>query len=114
MQHDADNYDSPTTFDGFRFAKMGLAEHGVAEDTQRWSSTAMSQTNLAWGYGNHICPGRFFAVRGLKLILTKLLLEYEISWDRKKEDGRPGCVNVEGQFVPNLSQRVFIKPRKDI
>jgi cytochrome P450 len=111
MQCDEDSFDSPLKFDGFRFAKRASSEGNVAEDQQRWSSTAMSSTNLAWGYGNHMCPGRFFAVRGIKFILTKLLLEYDISWDREPGAERPKCVNVEGQFVPNLSQKVYIKPR---
>ncbi|KAL1604768.1 hypothetical protein SLS60_004308 [Paraconiothyrium brasiliense] len=118
MQHDSDNYESPDTFDGFRFFKKTQAENGnggvASESSQRWSSTAMSSTNLAWGYGNHICPGRFFAIRAIKFILTKLLLEYEIGWDRPKGAERPKCVNVEGQFVPNLSQKVWIKARSQL
>jgi cytochrome P450 len=115
MQTDSDNYDSPEKFDGFRFYKKTQAEttdrSAAADSSQRWSSTAMSTTNLAWGYGNHVCPGRFFAVRAIKIILTKLLLEYEFGWDRPVSAGRPKCVNVEGQFVPNLSQKVWIKSR---
>ena len=116
IQNDSDNYASPEMFDGFRFFRKSQAENGNGDATsdsgQRWSSTAMSSTNLAWGHGNHICPGRFFSIRAIKFILTKLLLEYEIGWDRQKGAERPKCVNVEGQFVPNLSQKVWIKPRK--
>lgn len=111
IQSDPDNFPSPKTFEGFRFAKQSSSESGTDEGSRRWSATAMSSTNLAWGYGNHICPGRFFAVRELKFILTKLLLEYEIEWDRKEGSGRPKCVNVEGQFVPNLTQEVYVRPR---
>jgi cytochrome P450 len=111
MQSDPDNFSSPTTFDGFRFAKQSSSESGVEEDRRRWSSTAMSTTNLAWGYGNHVCPGRFFAVRMIKFTLTKVLLEYEIEWDRTAEQGRPECVLVEGQFVPNLKQQIVLRKR---
>jgi cytochrome P450 len=118
MQSDSDTFDCPQKFDGFRFFKKSQAEHAngaaVAEERQRWSATAMSSTNLAWGYGNHICPGRFFAVRGIKFILTKLLLEYEIKWNREKGAERPKCINVEGQFVPNLSQKLWVRPRAEM
>lgn len=45
----------------------------------------------------------------MKLVLTKLLLEYEFSWKRDSKLGRPAPVNVEGQFVPNLSQTILIR-----
>ena len=105
MQKDPNNFDSPLKFDSFRFAKKALDENGMIEDSQRWPATAMSSTNLAWGYGNHIYPGRFLAVKGFKFILAKLLLQHDISWDRD-----PSVLNVEGQIVPNLSQKLSIRP----
>lgn len=118
MQNDSDNYEYPEKFDGFRFSNRSKAEGAnagnILESGHRWASTAMSTTNLAWGYGNHICPGRFFAIRVIKFILTKLLLEYEIGWERPQGAERPKCVNVEGQFVPNLSQKVWIKARNQL
>ncbi len=114
MQHDAEHFESPLEFDAFRFVRKAQAEGSVTEDVHRWSATAMSTTNLAWGYGNHICPGRFFAIRMLKFIFTKLLLEYDVTWNREEGAARPQCINVEGQFVPNLSQKVVLGPRTQI
>lgn len=111
MQSDPAKFSSPEKFDGFRFLRQASGNEDSSEDRSRWSATAMSTTNLAWGYGNHICPGRFFAVRELKFMITKLLLDYEIGWDRRENSERPSCVNVEGQFVPNLSQKVYLKRR---
>jgi aspirochlorine biosynthesis cytochrome P450 monooxygenase len=111
IQTDPGNFQDLSKFDGFRFVQKKQTENGAADDSQRWPATAMSSTNLAWGHRNHICPGRFFVVRLINLILTKLLLEYDLAWDVAPGGPRPKCVNVEGQFVPNLSQRIFIKPR---
>lgn len=33
---------------------------------------------MAFGYGRHACPGRFFAANEIKLILSRILLEYDI------------------------------------
>lgn len=44
----------------------------------------------------------------IKFTLTKILLEYDIRWERTAKDGRPECVLVEGQFVPNLKQEVVL------
>ncbi|CAI6334460.1 unnamed protein product [Periconia digitata] len=113
MQSDPDLIPAPESFNPFRFAQSSSSETHLAEESRRWSSTSMSTTNLAWGYGNHMCPGRFFAVRELKFILTKMLIEYEIGWDREKRDGRPKPITVEGQFVPNMKQKVFLR-RRDV
>jgi cytochrome P450 len=36
-----------------------------------------SAENLSFGFGNHACPGRFFAANELKLALCHLLLKYD-------------------------------------
>jgi cytochrome P450 len=111
IQHDPANVLDAHAFDGFRFVKQASAEANVAEASRQSTATAMDKTNLAWGYGNHVCPGRFFTVREIKLILTKLLLEFDISWSRDAKLGRPAPVNVEGQFVPNLTQTIRLRRR---
>lgn len=34
---------------------------------------------MGFGYGRHACPGRFFAANEIKLILARLLLDYDVS-----------------------------------
>jgi len=34
---------------------------------------------MGFGYGRHACPGRFFAANEIKLILARLLLDYDMS-----------------------------------
>ncbi|KAF2265001.1 cytochrome P450 [Lojkania enalia] len=111
IQCDASNFSDPLVFNGFRFAQDASSEQDMTESSRRWTATAMASTNLAWGYGNHTCPGRFITVRQTKLILTKLLLEYEMSWNRDSSLGRPAPVNIEGQFVPNLAQTIRLRRR---
>ncbi|KAF2446675.1 cytochrome P450 [Karstenula rhodostoma CBS 690.94] len=103
---DTDSFVRPLEFDGFRF-KDACGENEVVKVSRHWTATAMATKNLGWGYGNHACPGRFFTVREIKLMLTKLLLEYKFSWKQDSKLGRPAPVNVEGQFVPNLSQTLL-------
>ncbi|KAK8030950.1 ent-kaurene oxidase [Apiospora arundinis] len=33
---------------------------------------------MAFGYGKHACPGRFFAANEIKLILAHILLQYDL------------------------------------
>lgn len=37
----------------------------------------VSPESLTWGYGNHACPGRFFADNELKVILIELLRKWD-------------------------------------
>lgn len=74
--------------------------------------TQKSLTNgyFRWGYGTHVCPGRFFAVRMVKMIVITLLLKYDIEWDGDVKR-RPSPTMIEGQFIPNLFQKIYIKER---
>ena len=35
--------------------------------------------SLGFGLGNQACPGRFFAVNNMKLIMAKMLTQFELS-----------------------------------
>lgn len=39
---------------------------------------ASSEENMAFGFGRHACPGRFFAATQIKIIVAKLLLNFDI------------------------------------
>ena len=57
-----------------------------------------------------MCPGRHFAVHTVKMVMATLLLNYDIEWDGQVQ-GRPAPTMIEGQFIPNLSQKVSVKKR---
>ncbi|GAW20412.1 hypothetical protein ANO14919_099180 [Xylariales sp. No.14919] len=104
----------PETFNGRRFLTPKTIEEpsgSARPDQKRWAASSVDFSNLAWGYGNHVCPGRFFAVRLVKLVVSSLVLNYEVKWNRD-EDGSPPRVNIEGQFVPNMSQTILLKRRR--
>lgn len=62
-----------------------------------------------FGYGNHACPGRFIAVRLLKILLARLLLDYDLSWER--EGGEPPRLTFEGMSFPNVTQEITLRRR---
>ena len=55
-----------------------------------------------FGYGNHACPGRFMGIRIIKIILSRMLIEFDISWDRT--NGEPPRFTMEGLSVPSPTQ----------
>lgn len=75
----------PHEFDGFRFYRL----RKMAGRENKHLFVTVSPESLTWGYGNHACPGRFFADSELKVILIKLLRK----WDFRVAD--PAKTNSE-------------------
>ena len=84
VYHDPEYYsdgEPPDVFDGFRFYKLRQA--GGATEHARNQFVTTNEQNLMFGYGPRACPGRFFAAAEIKMLLAKLLLNF----DFKNEDG---------------------------
>ncbi|KAL9081328.1 MAG: hypothetical protein Q9159_007350, partial [Coniocarpon cinnabarinum] len=70
MQRHAESYNDPDTFDGFRFVR----EDGV--NTSRLTHGAWNFT--FWGSTKQGCPARFYTSVAMKLLITHILLNYDI------------------------------------
>lgn len=64
----------PHEFDGFRFYRL----RKMAGKQNKHLFVTVSQESLSWGYGNHACPGRFFADSEIKVILIELLRKWDL------------------------------------
>ena len=51
---------------------------GGATDHARNQFVTTNEQNLMFGYGRHACPGRFFATNEIKMIVAKMVLDYDI------------------------------------
>ncbi|KAH9915855.1 cytochrome P450 [Fomitopsis serialis] len=74
---DPRNYENPEVFDPFRFAD--LREEDGASIKHQFVST--SPEYVPFGHGKHACPGRFFAVNELKLMMAYILLHYDLKFE---------------------------------
>ncbi|KAK6856185.1 hypothetical protein PG995_008336 [Apiospora arundinis] len=45
---------------------------------EQYQFVTVTKENMAFGYGKHACPGRFFAANEIKLILAHILLQYDL------------------------------------
>ncbi|KAM0289470.1 hypothetical protein ACHAO9_006123 [Fusarium lateritium] len=63
----------PTVFEGFRYANLRAIE---GQET-RHQAVATGFDYLVFNHGKHACPGRFFAIYEIKIILIKLLMNYD-------------------------------------
>ncbi|KAF5565819.1 gibberellin cluster-C13-oxidase [Fusarium phyllophilum] len=87
---------SPLIFDGFRYSNL----RSVKGQESHHQAATTGPDYLVFNHGKHACPGRFFAICEIKMVLIELLTKY----DFRLEDGKSG---------PELI-RVGTKTRLDI
>lgn len=69
----------PNAFDGHRYRRMRTENKNSESSLVMGMSTIDS---LGFGLGNQACPGRFFAVNTMKLIIAKMLTQFELSLEK--------------------------------
>jgi cytochrome P450 len=62
-------------FDGYRYLRM--REASEQDKNAHPHLVSPSVDHLGFGYGNHACPGRFFAANEIKIALCHMLLKYD-------------------------------------
>ncbi|RSL91041.1 hypothetical protein CDV31_015562 [Fusarium ambrosium] len=70
---DPELYANPDQWDGYRFLKM-------RDDPAKQNSALLVSTSpdfLAFGHGQHACPGRFFASNEAKIAVLSFIMKYE-------------------------------------
>ncbi|OHW89523.1 cytochrome p450 monooxygenase [Colletotrichum incanum] len=70
---DADTYENPEDWNAWRFFNL----RGDPEKERLSQLVSTGPNNLAWGHGEHGCPGRFFAADEVKIMMCHLLVEYD-------------------------------------
>ena len=106
-------YTSPEEFGGMRFYKL---RNMPGKETCHQLATAGPES-LAFGYGNHTCPERFFASNEIKIILVELLMNWgsRLKGDVEQKGGpekRPQNMEVDLVMTPNPTAMVELKRRR--
>ncbi|EEB93346.1 hypothetical protein MPER_08007, partial [Moniliophthora perniciosa FA553] len=65
---------------------------------------------LLFGAGRHACPGRFFAVNELKLLLSHVLVNYDVRFDG--EGGVPKDMRFGASRAPNRKAELMFRKRQ--
>ncbi|KAH9169609.1 cytochrome P450 [Lactarius sanguifluus] len=87
---DEEVYTNPEEFDGFRFARLRESSEGSMASKHQVGIT--SPAHLSFGHGRHACPGRFFAVTELKVILARIVTTYDLKLEEGKETPPDLCI----------------------
>jgi len=108
IQHDEENYPEAEAFDAFRFSRP--SEEAGGEPTPQ-NATVVSLDNkfLPFGLGGHACPGRYFAVDEIKILLAYLIGNYDVERLAK----RPENMAINENWVPHgkITMRIRRKGR---
>ena len=104
---DPDLYPDSDRFDGFRFSKLRSSGD---PNTARLVYAASNLESMAFGYGRHACPGRFFADHEIKMIMVYLLTNYDFKFPEGVTE-RPLSIPAETQLLPNHDAKIELKGR---
>lgn len=97
-------FSEPEKFDATRF--LHLREQPGQENYHQFVTP--SPTHMAFGYGQHACPGRFFASNEVKIALCCMLLKY----DFRLVPGEPASKALEFETATTCDPRLRIQVRR--
>lgn len=105
--HDPKLFPEPDKFIADRFMKL-RSEPG---QERKWQLVELRPSLMTFGYGEHACPGRFFAAAEIKTFLCFLLLRYDLRFS--KDQGRPkdGCI--EGVVFVQPNAQIEVRRRRE-
>ncbi|XXG94893.1 lysine permease [Hypoxylon texense] len=99
-------YENPDEWDPARFLRL-RSEPSKASEAHL---VCPSRDHLGFGYGIHACPGRFFAVHEIKVLLCHLLVKY----DWKLAPGTDTSFGYLGDTIfANPETKVLIRRREE-
>lgn len=88
IHYDSSIYPDAMSFQPFRFAQPDAAQNivdafdstpsGEGEKPKPKSSATVDEAFLGFGFGKHSCPGRFFALNEVKILVANMVLHYDI------------------------------------
>jgi cytochrome P450 len=101
-------FEDPELYKGLRFCPKN--DKDKLEEHQSKPFRSVDADILAWGSGRWACPGRLVADMAAKIVLIKLLDEYEFAFvDRKPL--KPSCIHEFLFFHPD--NKMLIRRRQD-
>ena len=106
IQNDPEVTPQPDVFDGLRYYKLRQAE---GESHLHQFSTTQEKI-LNFGHGTNSCPGRFFASLEIKVILVRLIMDYDFKF--LDGSGRPENLRAHEFIFPNPDATLLMRARK--
>jgi cytochrome P450 len=107
IQNDPEVTPNPEVFDGFRSYKKRQREGEAL--LHQFATTEKNILNF--GHGRYACPGRFFASLEIKVILVRLIMDYDFKLP--PGSGRPANLRAHEFIFPNPNGKLMVKRRSE-
>jgi cytochrome P450 len=110
---DSEIFSNPTKFDPWRFSRLREAATASDPDNHgsKWSFICTGDQNLSFSLGRHACPGRFILDFELKMIVSYLLMNYDVAFPEEYKGMRPETKWMAEVMVPPGWAKIRLKRR---
>ena len=108
---DPSTFENPNSFDGRRFWRL-RQDNKAAES--HYNMGMATEDSLGFGLGSQACPARFFATVQMKLMLAKLLLDWDMTLQKNDQTvvgGRPDMEYYDFSVVAPIQYGMKLKKR---
>ncbi|POS72957.1 hypothetical protein DHEL01_v208647 [Diaporthe helianthi] len=99
---------NPQEFDPLRSYRKRHSNNGA--NMNKYTAGQTDSNSLSFGYGGQSCPGRYFAVAEIKMILMRLLLEFEFKYPEGAS--RPKVMFADENVFMDPNAKLLMKKRK--
>ena len=106
IQNDPEVTPDPETFDGLRYYKY--RQKSGESHLHQFATTEKNLLNF--GHGKYACPGRFFASLEIKVILVRLITNYDFKLSPRQ--GRPANIKAHEFLFPDPDGQLLVRGRK--
>jgi cytochrome P450 len=104
-------FPDPNKFDPLRSYRKRVAE-GLIGQSSKYMASSATEEHLVFGHGSQACPGRFFAVNEVKLVLLFFLLDFEFKQPERQLSKRLHFP-FEEYYVLNPTLKLMMKKKSD-
>ncbi|ROW08498.1 hypothetical protein VMCG_03255 [Cytospora schulzeri] len=108
--NDPSTVSNPDEFDALRSYRKRHANNGA--NINKHTAGQTNSSSLSFGYGGQACPGRYFAVAEIKMLLMRLLLEFEFAFPEGKT--RPKIMYADENVFMDPHAKLMMRKRKDV
>jgi cytochrome P450 len=112
LQMDDKLYKNPHGYDPLRFARLKKIAEAESKDSpsagKNLDAAQPSDKYMSFSYGRSSCPGRWFAIRLLKLMIAYITVHYDI----KPLAHRPQSFSFGDANIPSFSTKITVRRRK--
>ncbi|KAL2867449.1 cytochrome P450 [Aspergillus lucknowensis] len=99
-------HEDPSTFDGYRFLRLRQLP-----GQENWTQLVSTSNNhLGFGHGMHACPGRFFAATTAKVLISHIVLKYDL---KLLDDQKPDIIEHGAAQYANVWCGIGVRRRKE-